>query len=70
MNIPENIGLNNIQPSIFSLLYEFFPHLHTQIKQRKHTNNTFQKRKKKKKKDQFQEKVIEEAQGTSGVLLG
>ena len=41
MAIPENISVNNIQASIFSLLYKIFPHLQksTKIKAKKQKKN-------------------------------
>lgn len=65
MDVPENVGLNHIQASIFCLLYQILPHLHTQpISQENHkqARNTFQP------KHTQTEKC--EDWHTSGVLLG
>lgn len=48
MTIPENVGVNDIQASIFGFLYKTFPHLHqnpfhhlTEITKRKVTKSHF-----------------------------
>jgi len=65
MDVPENVGLNHIQASIFSLLYQILPHLHAQpIPQENHkqAQNTFQP-------NHTQTEKCEDWY-TSGVLLG
>lgn len=83
MTIPKDICLNDIQTSIFSLLYKIFPHLHPHPFSREETwatfsqereNPTLQKEKKKTKKEsengsEAKEWKVNRA-STSGVLLG